>query len=111
MGGNDPNIGRMERRSFLNLSAGLIAAITFGGVPELGRAGETQFSEARCGGDKNMGKRVLITYASKNGSTGGVADALGKELCGKGLAADVALARNAGDLKQVVGALVVLIGV
>ena len=45
-----------------------------------------------------MGKRVLITYASKYGSTGGVADAIGKELCGKGLAADVALIGNAGDL-------------
>jgi len=95
---NDPNIRRMERRSFLTLSAGLIAAITFGSIPDLGRAGETQFPEGRCGGDKNIGKRVLVTYASKYGSTGGVADAIGKELCGKGLAADVALIRNAGDL-------------
>jgi len=95
---NDPNIRRMERRSFLTLSAGLIAAIAFGSIPDLGRAGETQFPEGRCGGDKNMGKRVLITYASKYGSTGGVADAIGKELCGKGLAADVALIGNAGDL-------------
>ena len=45
-----------------------------------------------------MERRVLVTYASKYGSTGGVADAIGKELCGKGLAADVALIRNAGDL-------------
>ena len=95
---NDPNIRRMERRSFLTLSVGLIAAIAFGSIPDLGRAGETQFPEGRCGGDKNMGKRVLITYASKYGSTGGVADAIGKELCGKGLAADVALIGNAGDL-------------
>ena len=95
---NDPNIRRMERRSFLTLSVGLIAAIAFGSIPDLGRAGETQFPEGRCRGDKNMGKRVLITYASKYGSTGGVADAIGKELCGKGLAADVALIGNAGDL-------------
>jgi menaquinone-dependent protoporphyrinogen oxidase len=45
-----------------------------------------------------MGKRVLVTYASKYASTGGVAEAIGKELCGKGLTADVALIRNAGDL-------------
>jgi menaquinone-dependent protoporphyrinogen oxidase len=98
---NDPKIRRMERRSFLTLSAGLIAAIAFGGcrsIPDLGHAGETQFPEGRCGGDKNMGKRVLVTYASKYGSTGAVADAIGKELCGKGLTADVALIRNAGDL-------------
>ncbi len=98
---NDPNIRRMERRSFLTLSAGLIAEIAFGGcrsIPDLGRAGETQFPEGRCGGGNNTEKRVLVTYASKYGSTGGVADAIGKELCAKGLAADVALVRNAGDL-------------
>ncbi len=53
-----------------------------------------------------MEKRVLVTYASKYGSTGGVADAIGKELCGKGLAADVALIRNAGDLGLYQGAVV-----
>jgi len=98
---NDPNILRMERRGFLTLSAGLMAAIAFGGcrsIPDLARAGERQFPEDRCGGEKNIGKRVLVTYASKYGSTGGVADAIGKELCGKGLAADVTLIRNAGDL-------------
>ena len=95
---NDPSIRWRKRRNFLTLSAGLIAAIALGSIPDLGRAGETQFPEGRCGGDKNMGKRVLITYASKYGSTGGVADAIGKELCGKGLAADVALIGNAGDL-------------
>ena len=95
---NDPSIRWRKRRNFLTLSAGLIAAIALGSIPDLGRAGETQFPEGRCGGDKNIGKRVLVTYASKYGSTGGVADAIGKELCGKGLAADVALIRNAGDL-------------
>jgi menaquinone-dependent protoporphyrinogen oxidase len=94
---SDPNIRRMERRSFLTLSAGFLAAIAFGSIPGLSPAGEAQFPEGRCEGDKNMGKRILVTYASKYGSTGGVADAIGKELCGKGLAADVALIRNAGD--------------
>ena len=106
---NAPNIRRMERRRFLTLSAGLIAAIAFGGcrsTPGLAHAGETQFSEGRCEGDKNMEKRVLVTYASKCGSTGGVADAIGKELCGKGLAADVALIRNAGDLGSYQGVVV-----
>lgn len=98
---NDPNIRKMERRSFLTLSAGLIAAIALGGcrsTPDLVRAEETEFPEGRCGGGKNMKKRVLVTYASRYGSTGGVADAIGKELCGQGLAADVALIKNAGDL-------------
>lgn len=94
---NDRNIQRMERRSFLTLSAGLIGAIVFGSIPGVGCAGEPQFPEGRCGGDRNMGRRVLVAYASRYGSTGGVADAIGKELCGKGLATDVALIRDAGD--------------
>jgi menaquinone-dependent protoporphyrinogen oxidase len=53
-----------------------------------------------------MGKRVLVTYASKYGSTGGVADVIGKELCSKGLAADVALIRNGGDLGRYQGVVV-----
>ena len=47
---------------------------------------EMTFAEGSCEGKQNMGKRVLITYASKYGSTGGVADAIGKELCSKDLA-------------------------
>jgi menaquinone-dependent protoporphyrinogen oxidase len=103
---NDLNILKIDRRGFLTLSAGLISAIAFGSIPETGRAGETQFPEGRCGGDKKAGKRVLVTYASKYGSTGGVADAIGKELCGKGLAADVSLIRNARDLGSYQGVVV-----
>ncbi len=105
---NKPNLQRMERRSFLTLSAGLIAAVAFGGcrsIPDLARAEESPFPEGRCG-DRDMEKRVLVTYATKYGSTGGVADAIGKELCGKGLAADVALIRNAGDLNLYQGVVV-----
>ena len=97
---NDLNILRINRRGFLTLSAGFISAMAIGSFPKAGSAGEIQFPEGRCGGDKKMGKKVLVTYASKYGSTGGVADAIGKELCGKGLAADVALIKNAGDLSS-----------
>jgi menaquinone-dependent protoporphyrinogen oxidase len=59
------------------------------------RTAEIKFSEARCGGENKLEKRVLITYASKYGSTGGVADAIGEELCSRELAADVLLIKNA----------------
>ena len=52
-----------------------------------------------------MKKKVLVTYASKYGSTGGVANAIGKELCSKDVAADVVLiknARNVGSYQGVV---------
>ncbi len=90
-------IRNMERRSFLTMSAGLVAALAFGSVPRAVSAGEANFAESSCGADKGSCKRVLVTYASKYGSTGGVADAIGKELCAKGLAADVALTRSAKD--------------
>ncbi len=106
MEGSDPDIRRMERRCFLALSAGFIGAMALGSIPGLGHTGETKFPEGGCGGETNMGKRVLVAYASKHGSTGGVADAIGKELCGRGLAADVALIRNAGDLGLYQGAVV-----
>ncbi len=48
----------------------------------------------------------MITDASKYGSTGGVADAIGKELCSKGMAADVALIKNANDIGSYHGVVV-----
>jgi menaquinone-dependent protoporphyrinogen oxidase len=90
----------VSRRDFLAFAAGLVTAISLGTTPHPGaaRAAEIVFPEGRCGGEKNVQKRVLVTYASKFGSTGGVADAIGKELCGKDVAADVTLVKNAPGL-------------
>jgi menaquinone-dependent protoporphyrinogen oxidase len=99
---NDSNFLGVSRRDFLTFSAGLIAAMSFGGISPagVGHAAEIKFPEGRCGGKENMEKRVLVSYASKYGSTGGVADAIGKELCSKGLAADVALIRNDSNVSS-----------
>ena len=53
-----------------------------------------------------MGKKVLIAYASKYGSTAGVADAIGKELCNRGAAVDVCMLKNIGDLTPYRGAVI-----
>ena len=53
-----------------------------------------------------MEKRILVTYASKYGSTGGVADAIGKELCSRGAAADVALIKDAGNVGSYQGVVI-----
>jgi len=91
---------RVNRRDFLALSAGLIAAMSLGDMLGTGdsHAAEIKFPEGRCGDEKNMKKKVLVAYASKYGSTGGVADAIGKELCSKGMAADVVLIKNARNV-------------
>jgi menaquinone-dependent protoporphyrinogen oxidase len=102
---DDGVLGGMRRREFLALSGSLITAMSVGGALGAGaaHAADAGFPEGSCG-DK-AGKRVLVAYASKYGSTGGVADAIGKELCGKGMAVDVAQiknARNVGSYQGVV---------
>jgi len=108
MGINDSDPWRVSRRGFLTLSAGLISAMSLGGISGTGfsHAAEIKFPEARCGGKNKMEKRVLITYASKYGSTGGVADAIGKELCSKEVATDVLLIKNADNLSSYQGVVI-----
>jgi len=98
----------VSRRDFLTFSTSLIAAMSLGGISRvgIGHAAEIKFAEGRCGGTKNMEKRVLVTYASKYGSTGGVADAIGKELCDKGATADVVLIKNAGNISSYQGVVI-----
>lgn len=50
-----------------------------------------------------MGKKILVVYASKYGSTGGIADAIGKELSRKGAAVDVFLTKNPVNLSSYQG--------
>jgi len=102
MGDEDNDLWRVNRRNFLALSAGLITAMSLGDMLGAGdsHAAEIKFPEGRCGDEKNMKKKVLITYTSKYGSTGGVADAIGKEFCSKGMAADVVLIKNARNVSS-----------
>jgi menaquinone-dependent protoporphyrinogen oxidase len=53
-----------------------------------------------------MGKNILVAYASEYGSTGGVAEAIGKELCSKGAKGDVSLMRNVKNLSSYQGVVV-----
>jgi menaquinone-dependent protoporphyrinogen oxidase len=101
MGGEDNDLWRVNRRDFLTLSAGLVAAMSLG-VTGAGvcHAAEIKFPEGRCEGKKDMEKRVLVAYASKYGSTGGVADAIGKELCSREVAADVLLVKNVRNISS-----------
>lgn len=97
---------KVSRRDMLVISAGCIASMMIGDVPGagIGQAAEIKFPEGRCGG--KMEKKILIAYASKYGSTGGVADAIAKELCSKGIAADVAVIKNAGNISSYQGVII-----
>jgi menaquinone-dependent protoporphyrinogen oxidase len=101
MHSDESNIGRVNRRDFLTLSAGIVAAMSLGGTGAgVGHAADIKFPEGKCGGKKDMEKRALVTYTSKYGSTGGVADAVGKELCNKDVAADVLLVKNVSNISS-----------
>jgi menaquinone-dependent protoporphyrinogen oxidase len=96
----------VSRRHFLALTAGMVAAMSLGHFtsPGAGHAGDIKFPEGNCGGKSQ--KKVLVTYSSKYGSTGGVADAIGKELCSRGVAADVAQIKNASNLGSYQGVVI-----
>jgi len=101
------NIWSVGRRDFLTFCLSFITAMSLGDISCVGvsHATETKFPEGRCGEKKNM-KKVLVTYASKYGSTGGVADAIGKELCTRDVAADTVLIKNAGNLSSYQGVVI-----
>ena len=98
---------RVGRRDFLTLAVGMIGAMALGGFPGAGssHASAITFPEEKSG-KGIMDKKILVAYASKYGSTGGVADAIGKELCGKGAAVDVLLMKNAANLSSYQGVIV-----
>jgi menaquinone-dependent protoporphyrinogen oxidase len=94
----------LSRREFMSRSAmlagGALGTLTVGrdliGPREV-RAGEVQFIETRCG-ENGKKDRILIAYASQCGSTGGVADAIGRVFCEKGASVDVLRVGNVRDL-------------
>lgn len=90
----------VSRRRFLVASGGVLAASTLmcGGVTLLGSQMPTiEYVHASCGKEQNMNK-VLVAYASKCGSTGEVAQAIGQELCARGATVDVRRIEEVGDV-------------
>jgi menaquinone-dependent protoporphyrinogen oxidase len=99
---------KISRRGFLRLAGGTLGTISLGSVPLAGcsRGAAIEFPESECGGKGKTEKKLLVAYASKYGSTGGVADAIGKELCNRGAAVDVRMAKNVRDLNPYRGVVI-----
>jgi menaquinone-dependent protoporphyrinogen oxidase len=108
VGMDDKGLWSGSRRDLLRLCAGLVGAMVFEGTAgrRSGDAAEAGFPEIRCGDENPVGKKVLITYASKYGSTGGVAEAMGRELCHRGIPTDVLLVQHASHLDSYDGIVV-----
>ncbi len=103
----------VTRREFMvngsMLIGGAVGGLALGNdlfFPKKARAGKVEFPESKCGGKGKMDKKILVAYASKYGSTAGVADAIGKELCDRGAAVDVCRLQNVGDLNEYRGVVV-----
>jgi menaquinone-dependent protoporphyrinogen oxidase len=99
----------ITRRDFMVDGSMLIGGAALGSelfFPQNVRAAKVEFPESSCGLEKKTGKKVLVAYASQYGSTGGVADAIGKELCNRGAAVDVRMLKNVGDLNEYRGVVV-----
>ena len=92
---------RISRRRFLALTGGAVGATALAccGLTALGtRQPAVEFNESSCGGENEMSDKILVAYASKCGSTGEVAEAIGQALCDAGAAVDVRLAQNVTDV-------------
>ena len=90
-------IGRTGRRKFIVLGGGAVLAVAVGGAA-LASASEgtpsTDWSRCECSaGGKNVAEgatkenrvnKILVAYASRCGSTGEIAAAIGEELCAAG---------------------------
>jgi menaquinone-dependent protoporphyrinogen oxidase len=92
---------KITRRRFLALTGGTIGvtAMACCGLTALGtQQPAVEFIESSCGGESEMSDKILIAYASRCGSTGGVTEAIGQVLCDGGTAVDVRLAKEVTDV-------------
>ena len=93
----------VTRREFMVGGSMLIGGAVLGSglfFPKNVQAAKVEFPESSCGLEKKTSKKFLVAYASYCGTTGGVAEAIGKVLCDRGAVVDVRLVRNVGDLSS-----------
>jgi len=96
---------KTTRREFLidtavmiGASVGTIALTNGLLFPKAGRTATVKFPESSCGHGNKANQKVLVAYASRCGSTGGVAEAIGQVLCDNGTVVDVRLLNNVSDV-------------
>lgn len=94
---------KLSRRDFLKIGVGVAGVTTLScvGLSALALDGpEIEYYEGRFEGETQMSKHILVAYASRAGSTGEVAQAIGEELNGNGNNVDVMFIKDVKDLSQ-----------
>jgi menaquinone-dependent protoporphyrinogen oxidase len=102
---------KLSRRKFLynttKISAGI--GLTTSGLFSIANADtsdkdkleipdDIKYIESECGSGSE--KNILVIYASMYGSTGGIANAIGHELCSKDTKVDIRLIKNIDDISN-----------
>jgi menaquinone-dependent protoporphyrinogen oxidase len=98
---------KMNRREFIVdgsiITAGALGVLALGdGLLSPGRAlgSEIIFPESSCQSKKNNHRKILVAYSSYCGSTGGVAETIGRELCDQGARVDVRFLKKVNDISS-----------
>ena len=97
----------IARRKFIINSAKITGAVistaTLGKellLPQTIEAANIQFPESNCGVKNKTGRKILVAYASQFGTTGEVAEAIGKILCQAGATVETKWVKNVKDIKN-----------
>ena len=103
-----------SRREFIvdsaKITGGAICAAALGHdllAPHESAAAEIDFVETNCGLENGSGPKILVTYASKCGSTGEVAEAIGNVLCQQGAVVET---KRIQSVREIEGYQAVIIG-
>ncbi len=91
---------KMSRRRFLTVAGVTLGAtaLTCSGLTVLGtRQPSVEFADTTFG-EKTMPSKILVAYASKAGSTSGVAEAIGKTLADSGTEVEVRRIKDVADI-------------
>lgn len=95
----------MTRRRFMGGSALVIGSAALGVsagealLPGPAQAAKKHFVETGCGREGADRRSILVAYASMNGSTGEVAEAIGRALCGANLTVDIRPVENVEEVE------------